>query len=224
MHALAAVLGGAQSMSVNAFDEALATPTAFSQTLSLRTQQIIAFETGVTSVVDPLGGAYSIEAITNQLEEKATGILAKLEDMAGPEAFEYISRESHEAAYRRQKAIDSGQQVVIGVNRFQTDEGEELPAGHEEVLRVDPAWRTKQVQRLNQVKQDRDSAAAQAAKRRLVEAYLAKENILEPALEAVQAYLSVGEIVQALADAGDPVELRRRGGFILRLYGTGGGG
>ena len=94
MHALAAVLGGAQSMSVNAFDEALATPTAFSQTLSLRTQQVIAFETGVTLVVDPLGGAYSIEAITTQLEEIAAGILAKLEDMAGPEAFEYISQES----------------------------------------------------------------------------------------------------------------------------------
>ena len=224
IHALAAVMGGAQSMSVNAFDEALATPTAFSQTLSLRTQQIIAFESGVTSVVDPLGGAYAVESLTNELEHKASEILAKLEDMQGPEAFEYISRESHEAAYRRQKAIDSGDQIVVGVNRFQTDEDDDLPAEHHEVLKVDPAWHTKQVQRLEQVKAGRDPGAAEAAKRRLVEAYLAKENILEPTLEAAQAYLSVGEIVQALSAAGDSVELRKRGGFILRLYGTDAGG
>ena len=224
IHALAAVMGGAQSMSVNAFDEALATPTAFSQTLSLRTQQIIAFESGVTSVVDPLGGAYAVESLTNELEHKASEILAKLEDMQGPEAFEYISRESHEAAYRRQKAIDSGEQIVVGVNRFQVEEDEDLPGEHHEVLKVDPAWHTKQVQRLEQVKAGRDPGAAEAAKRRLVEAYLAKENILEPTLEAAQAYLSVGEIVQALSAAGDSVELRKRGGFILRLYGTDAGG
>ena len=221
VHALAAVLGGAQSMSVNAFDEALATPTAFSQTLSLRTQQIIAFETGVTSVVDPLGGSYCVETLTNELEKKATGILETLEDMEGPEAFEYISRESHEAAYRRQKAIDSGQQVVVGLNRFQTDDEEDLGGGHEEILQVDPAWRFNQIQRLEKVKAERDAPVAESANTRLVEAYLARENIVEPTLEAVKAYLSIGEIVQALSQAGDPAELRRRGGFILRLYGTG---
>ena len=224
IHALAAVMGGAQSMSVNAFDEALATPTAFSQTLSLRTQQIIAFETGVTDVVDPLGGSYCVETLTNELEKKATAILETLEDMEGPEAFEYISRESHEAAYRRQKAIDTGQQVVVGVNRFQTVEEEDLIAGHEEILKVDPAWRLNQMRRLEKVKEERDNLVAEAAKGRLVEAYLARQNIVEPTLEAVKAYLSVGEIVQALSQAGDPAELRRRGGFILRLYGTGVGG
>jgi methylmalonyl-CoA mutase N-terminal domain/subunit len=224
VHALAAVMGGAQSMSVNAFDEALATPTAFSQTLSLRTQQIIAFESGVTSVVDPLGGAYSIESLTNELEHRANEILAKLDDMEGPEAFEYISRESHEAAYRRQKAIDAGEQVVVGVNRFQADEDQDLPAGQHEVLEVDPAWRTKQVGRLEKVKASRDPVAVDAAKRRLVEAYLARENILDPTLEAVESYMSVGEMVQTLSAVGDSVELRRRGGFILRLYGTGAGG
>lgn len=221
MHALAAVMGGAQSMSVNAFDEAMATPTAFSQTLSLRTQQVIAFESGVTSVVDPMGGAYSIESLTNQLEEKANEIVDKLESMEGSEAFEYISRESHEAAYRRQQDIDSGKQVVVGVNRFQVEEDEDLPTGHEEVLKVDPAWRTNQIERLERVKRQRDQSLTEAAKARLVAAYLAKENILEPTLQAAQAYLSVGEIVQTLAEAGDPVELRRRGGFILRLYGSG---
>ena len=224
IHALAAVLGGAQSMSVNAFDEDLATPTAFSQTLSLRTQQIIAFETGVTAVVDPLGGSYCVEALTNELEKRAIEILGTLEDMEWTEAFEYISRESHEAAYRRQKAIDSGQQVVVGVNRFQTDEEEDLGGGSEEILKVDPAWRLNQMQRLEKVKEERDNLVAESAKDRLVEAYLARENIVEPTLEAVKAYLSVGEIVQALSRAGDPAELRRRGGFILRLYDTGVGG
>ena len=220
IHALAAVLGGAQSMSVNAFDEAMATPTAFSQTLSLRTQQIIAFETGVTSTVDPLGGSYCVEALTNELEQKANQILEILEGMDGQEAFDYISRESHEAAYRRQKAIDSGEQVMVGVNRFETDEDEDLPVGQEEVLKVDPEWHRDQVRRLKQVKDERDDAVAETAKHRLVEAYLAKENIVEPTLQAVQAYLSIGEIVQALSKAGDSVELRKRGGFILRLYGT----
>ena len=220
IHALAAVLGGAQSMSVNAFDEALATPTTFSQTLSLRTQQIIALETGITSTVDPLGGSYCIETLTNDLEQKANQILDKLESMDGQEAFDYISKESHEAAYRRQKAIDSGQQVIVGVNRYQTEEDEELQVGQEEVLKVDPAWRREQVQRLKKVIENRDNEAVEAARRRLVEAYLAKENIIEPTLQAVEAYLSVGEIVQALSEAGDSVELRKRGGFILRLYGT----
>ena len=223
IQALAAVLGGAQSMSVNAFDEALATPTAFSQTLSLRTQQIIAFETGVTSVVDPLGGSYCVETLTNELEEKASEILETLQDMHGTEAFEYISQESHEAAYRRQKAIDSGEQVVVGVNRFQTAEEEDLAVGPEEILKVDPAWRLTQIRRLEKVQAERDTLAAEAAKSRLVEAYLAKENIVGPTLEAVRAYLSVGEIVQALSEAADAEELRRRGGFILRLYGTGHG-
>lgn len=219
IHALSAVLGGAQSMSVNAFDEAMATPTAFSQTLSLRTQQIIAFESGVTSVVDPLGGSYCIEALTNELEVKANEILRTLEDMGGQEAFDYISRESHEAAYRRQKAIDSEQQVVVGVNRFRFDEDDDLAVGQAEVLEVDPEWRNKQIRRLAQVMKGRDNKVAESAKRRLVEAYLAKDNIVEPTLEAVQAYLSVGEIVQALSEAEDPVVLRKRGGFILRLYG-----
>ena len=223
IHALAAVLGGAQSMSVNAFDEALATPTAFSQTLSLRTQQIIAFETGVTSVVDPLGGSYCVETLTNELEEKTSEILETLQDMDGTEAFEYISQESHEAAYRRQKAIDSGEQVVVGVNRFQTDEEEDLAVGPQEILQVYPEWRLNQMQRLEQVQAGRDTLAAKAAKSRLVEAYLAKENIVGPTLQAVRAYLSVGEIVQALSEAADAEELRRRGGFILRLYGTGHG-
>ena len=220
MHALAAALGGAQSMSVNAFDEAMATPTQFSQTLSLRTQQIIAWETGVTSVVDPLGGSYCVEALTGELERSAARILATLEESDVPQALDYITRQSHEAAYRRQNAIDSGRQVVVGVNRFRTNGDPGYPGPPVEVLRTDLAWRREQVRRLERVKKDRDQAKTEAARRRLVDAYLARENIVEPTLEAVRAYLSIGEIVSALSEAGDPAELLQRGGFIYRPYGA----
>ena len=219
IHALAAVLGGAQSLSVNAFDEALAIPTAFSQTISIRTQQIVAHETGLAQVVDPLGGSYCIEALTGQLEEQAAQILRELEGLDGPRAFERISQESHQAAYRRQQAIDSGRQVVVGVNRFRMDEEAELPLQPREVLKADAAWRRKQMERLAKVKRERDPAQAEAARGRLVEAYLEGANIVPTALEAAKAYLSIGEMVQALAEAKGPVELRKRGGFILRLYG-----
>ena len=112
---------------------------------------------------------------------------------------------------------------MIGVNRFETEEDEDLPVGQQEVLKVDPEWRHEQVRRLTQVKGDRDDAVAETAKHRLVGAYLAKDNIVEPTLQAVQAYLSIGEIVQALSKVGDSVKLRKRGGFILRLYGTSAG-
>ncbi|MDP6227992.1 MAG: methylmalonyl-CoA mutase family protein, partial [Dehalococcoidia bacterium] len=220
MHALAAALGGAQSMSINAFDEALATPTQFSQTLSMRTQQIIACETGVTSVVDPLGGSYCVEAITGELEQSAARILETLEEMDLPQALDYMAGQSNEAAYRRQNAIDSGRQVVVGINRFRTDADSGYPEPQVEVLKADPAWRHEQVRRLEQVKQRRDQARAQEAKRRLVKAYLAKENIVEPTFEAVRSYLSIGEIVGALSEAGDPAELLQRGGFIYRAYGA----
>jgi methylmalonyl-CoA mutase N-terminal domain/subunit len=220
VHALAAAMGGAQSMSVNAFDEAMATPTQFSQTLSLRTQQIIAWETGVTSVVDPLGGSYCVEALTSELERSAARILEPLEEMGVPQALDYITRQSNEAAYRRQNAIDSGRQVVVGVNRFRTNGVSDYPEAPVAVLRADPAWRREQVRRLERVKKNRDQAKAEEARRRLVDAYLAKENIVDPTLEAVRAYLSIGEIVKALSEAGDPAELLQRGGFVYRPYGA----
>jgi methylmalonyl-CoA mutase N-terminal domain/subunit len=109
---------------------------------------------------------------------------------------------------------------VVGVNRFRTDVDSGYPEPPVEVLKADPAWRQEQVRRLDRVKKSRDPARAEEAKRRLVEAYLAKENIVGPTLEAVRAYLSIGEIVGALSEAGDPAELLQRGGFIYRAYGA----
>jgi methylmalonyl-CoA mutase N-terminal domain/subunit len=219
---LAAVAGGAQSLSVNAFDEALAIPTPFSQTLAIRTQQVIALESGITRVVDPFGGSYCIEALTNELEHRAQAILAHLESMEGEQSWRWMSDETHRAAYRRQLEIDSGRRTVIGVNAFVSEGDEELGrAERAEALKPDPAWRSKQIARLERVKRERDPHAVEAARRRLVDAYRARDNIVGPTREAVKAYMSIGEIVEALSAAGTPDELRKRGGFVLRLYGRG---
>lgn len=223
LHTLAAVAGGTQSLSVNAFDEALAIPTPFSQMLAIRTQQVIALESGITRVVDPFGGSYAIEALTDELERRALTILAELESMEGEQAWRWMSDETHRAAYRRQLEIDSGRRTVIGVNAFVTDNDEELSrAERAEALKPDPAWRSKQIARLERVKRERDPRAVDAARRRLVDVYRARDNIVGPTREAVKAYMSIGEIVDALSAAGTPDELRKRGGFVLRLYGRGG--
>jgi len=194
IHALAAALGGAQSMSVNSFDEVLATPTRAAATLSLRTQQIVASETGVTKVIDPLGGAFAIEALTDQLEEAARELLAKLEALPDHDAFALMQELTREEAYRRQRAIDAGKIAVVGVNCF-TEAAEEADgAPRVEPLRYDPDWRDKQVQRLTAVRRSRDPRRAEAARTRLARAYRERENIVLPMLEAVGAYLSIGEI------------------------------
>jgi len=224
LHALAAVLGGAQSLSVNGFDEALAIPSRLAQTLSLRTQQVIAYETGLTAVADPLGGSYCIEALTEALEERAWALFHDLERLSPRQAWEEMSRQGHEAAYRRHVAVDRGEKIVVGVNRFVLPEEEDEPVlsllseDTREEPSYDPSWREKQIGRLLRVKRERDEARAQKALRRLEEAYRERVNILEPTLEAVEAYLSIGEIVGALARAEGPEALRRRGGFILRHY------
>ena len=161
-----------------------------------------------------------MEALTGELEQGAARILETLEEMDLPQALDYMAEQSNEAAYQRQNAIDSGRQVVVGVNRFRTNGDPGYPGPPVEVLRTDLAWRREQVRRLERVKKDRDQAKTEAARRRLVDAYLARENIVEPTLEAVRAYLSIGEIVSALSEAGDPAELLQRGGFIYRPYGA----
>lgn len=225
IHALAAVLGGAQSMSVNGFDEVIAIPTRLAQTLSIRTQQVIAYESGVTAVADPLGGSWCIERLTEEVEKRAWQVYEEL-DRLGPErAWPEMSAQGHDAAYRRQLAIDRGEKVVVGVNRFVAPPEEDDPIL--ELLALDarrdppfdPAWREKQIRRLMQVKQERDETQAQAARRRLQEAYRERANILPPTIEAVKAYLSIGEICEALAEVEGWETLRKRGGFLLRLYG-----
>ncbi len=197
IHALAAVLGGAQSMSVNSFDEALATPTKASATLSLRTQQIIACESGVAKVLDPLGGSYCIEAITNQLEEKAIEILEELAAMSPKKVFRHIIDQGRESGYLRQKAIDDDERPLVGVNRFTSEESNaKIDLGNVEILEYDLTWRDKQIERLNKVKKERDPVKVDRAKKLLEDAYREKVNIIRPMIEAVKAYLSIGEIVE----------------------------
>jgi methylmalonyl-CoA mutase, N-terminal domain len=221
IHAVAAVMGGAQSLSVNSFDEVLAIPTPAAAMLSLRTQQIIAHETDVASVTDPLGGSYCIEALTNEIETEARLLLEKLENMSATKAWEHMEGEADEAGYRRQRAIDAGERGVIGVNRYriQEEEEEELGLEAKQVFNYDPAWREKQIARLEKAKRERDPRRVEAAGEMLVEAYRARANIVPPMVEAVKACMSIGEITALLAGAGGLENLRRRHGFyVQQLY------
>jgi methylmalonyl-CoA mutase, N-terminal domain len=221
IHALAAVLGGAQSLSVNAFDEGAAIPSKFAQTLSVRTQQILALESGLSGIVDPLGGSWAVESLTNALEETAAARFESMTKMTAAVAWQHVTDSTREAAYRRQLAIDSGELPVVGVNCFEDPDEDDLDLGatvKSAAPDYDPAWREKQIGRLARVKRERDAAAFESARRRLVEAYRLREPIVEPAIEAAEAYLSIGEMVDALAAVAGETELRRRGGFITRLY------
>jgi methylmalonyl-CoA mutase N-terminal domain/subunit len=203
LHALAAVLGGAHSMSVNSFDEALAIPTELSATLSLRTQEIILHESGVAKVIDPLGGSYCVEALTRQLEDEAGKLLEKLEAMEPFAAFRWMDEQTEEEAARRQRAIEAGQRVVVGVNRFRAEDEAGSPGLP--LFEYDPAWRDKQIARLRKVRAERDPALAEKARKRLAEAYREKANIIPPMVEAVKAYLSIGEIARVREEGlGEP--------------------
>lgn len=197
IQAMAAVCGGTQSLHTNAKDEALALPTEASALLALRTQQIIAYESGLADVVDPLGGAYVIEAWTDRIEEQAAGYIRRIEAMGGAlAAIEagFIQREIQESAYRTQREIEEGVQVVVGVNRFREGEAETPP-----VFRVDDEVQRAQVARLSAVKARRDQAAVQRSLEALKEAAKGRDNLMPSILAAVEAYATVGEIAGTLA-------------------------
>ncbi|MEK7847482.1 MAG: methylmalonyl-CoA mutase family protein, partial [Chloroflexota bacterium] len=201
VYALAAVLGGVQSMSVNSFDEVLAIPTEFSATLSLRTQQIIHHETGVSEVVDPLGGAYYVEWLTNRLEEEAAKLLDTIQGMGGAfKAKAWMEQQVREAAFRQQKEMDEGKRVQVGVNAFVEEDDRQFKfvtsRGTDLLYRYDPTVRDKQIARLNRVKAQRDPAAVERARLRLREAFAHKENVLPAFVEATAAYMSGGEIAR----------------------------
>lgn len=220
IHALAAALGGAQSLSVNSYDEVLAIPTEAAATLSLRTQQIIADETDVTAVNDPLGGSYAIEALTQQIEDEVLKEVARLESYPDRQAFESMSADADLAGYRRQLQIDRGQRAMVGVNEHVLDEEaeEEIGLSANEIFEYDPAWRQKQMARLAKVKEERNPAAVEAARARLVQAYRDRENMVEPVVEAVKAYLSIGEITSLLASVAGWEELERRHCFYINQF------
>ena len=194
--ALAAVLGGTQSLHTNGYDEALSLPTEAAAKIALRTQQIIAFESGVTDTVDPLAGSYFIEELTNQLEKAAQLYIDKIDAMGGAvKAIEqdYIQQEIARSAYEYQNEIESGERVIVGVNRFAQ---EEAPA--ENVFRVDDSIRKMQIDKIDALKASRDNKAVQEALRQLAEAAQGSANLMPYILTAVECYSTLGEIANVL--------------------------
>jgi methylmalonyl-CoA mutase, N-terminal domain len=197
MQALAAVLGGCQSLHTNARDEALALPTEASARLALRTQQVIAHETGVTETVDALGGAYAVEAATDELEREALRLLDRIEDRGGAlKAIEQgeIQREIQESAYRHQRRVEAGEQVIVGVNRYQ-EEDSSAPA---DILRIDPEAEREQVERVRAVRAHRDPAAWRSALAAVEDRARGGGNLVPAMVDAVLAGATVGELAGCL--------------------------
>jgi methylmalonyl-CoA mutase N-terminal domain/subunit len=191
------VLGGTQSLHTNSYDEALALPTEDAVRIALRTQQIIAHETGVTNTIDPLGGSYFVEALTDRLEQAAYDYFAKIDQLGGMVAAvkdNYPQREIADAAFQLQSEIDAGERIVVGVNKYTEGDGEQTP-----ILRIDPALERKQIDRVQTVKAARDSAAVERALAALREgAARERDNLMPYLLDAARVHCSEGEIVQAL--------------------------
>ncbi len=197
VEALAAVLGGTQSLHTNSYDEALALPTEDAVTIALRTQQMLAHETGATNTVDPLGGSYFVEALTDRMEQSAYEYFKKIDELGGMvEAVKlnYPQREIADAAFELQQEIDSGQRIVVGVNSYVAADEEPIPT-----LRVDPALEPKQIGRLNAARARRDGAAVERTLAALREdAAHEDRNLMEPLLACARAHASEGEIVESL--------------------------
>lgn len=196
LQALAAVLGGTQSLHTNSRDEALALPTEESARIALRTQQIIAYESGVADTVDPLGGSYYIESLTDRMEEEIQKYLDKIDQMGGAVAAieqGYMQNEIHHAAYETQKQIESGEMIIVGLNRFRI-ENEAQP----ELLRVDPGIQIEQEKRLAELRQNRDQEKVSKSLRNLAERARSSDNLMPAILDCVRSYATVGEICDVL--------------------------
>jgi methylmalonyl-CoA mutase N-terminal domain/subunit len=197
IEALAGVLGGTQSLHTNSYDEALALPTEEAVTIALRTQQVIAHETGVTNTVDPLGGSYFVEALTDDMEERCYAYFAKIDELGGMVAatkLNYPQREIADAAFELQQEIDAGERTVVGVNRYLSADEEAIPT-----LRVDPALEHKQIGRLQAARAARDGAAVERSLAELRESAAHEQrNLMEPLLACARAHASEGEIIESL--------------------------
>jgi methylmalonyl-CoA mutase, N-terminal domain len=194
--ALSAVLGGTQSLHTNSFDEALALPTEEAVRVALRTQQILAHETGVTNTIDPLGGSYFIEALTDRMEEAAYAYFEKIDQLGGMvDAIKqnYPQREIADASFRLQEEIERGERIIVGVNRYQQADDHSL-----EILRIPPELERKQIGRVQEVRARRDSEAVETALSTLREAAAGDTNLMEPLLDAARAHATEGEIVESL--------------------------
>jgi len=198
IQALAGVFGGTQSLHTDAYDEALALPTDQAALIALRTQQIIAEETGVANTIDPLGGSYFVESLTNKMEQGALEYFRKIDAMGGMVAAiekGFPQREIQDSAYHYQKAVERGSQVIVGVNKYQVEE--ESPIS---ILAIDESVRTHQIERLESVHQKRDAGAVVNALEKLKRAARDEENTMPATIEAVREYATLGEICSALRD------------------------
>ena len=196
MQALAAVLGGTQSLHTNSKDEALALPSEAAALLALRTQQIIACESGVTDTTDPLAGSYYIENLTNEIERRATDYLARIDEMGGAVAAierGYMQREIQNAAFLYQREIETRERIIVGVNEYTS--GDSTPS---DILKVNPELEEKQRMRLAKVRAERDQAAASKALARVEAAARDGSNLMPPIIDAVRAYGTLGEIADAM--------------------------
>jgi methylmalonyl-CoA mutase N-terminal domain/subunit len=196
--ALAAVLGGTQSLHTNSMDEALCLPSEEAVQVALRSQQIIAYETGVSDTVDPLGGSYYVEELTCEIFSRAEAYIAKIDEMGGAAAAiekGFIQREIQDSAYRYQREIERGERVVVGLNRFQVQE--EKPKN---LLRVDPAVRISQIDKLKKLKSRRDQRVVAEALSELKKTAEGKDNLMMPILKAVKTYATLGEICDTLRE------------------------
>lgn len=202
VYGMAAIMGGVQSLHINSFDEPFAIPTELSAALSVRTQQIINYETGIASVVDPLGGSYYVEWLTDKLEEEAQSIIDTIQSRGGAfKNYEWMKAEVRKAAWDWQKDLDSGKTILVGSNWFVDPDDIQIKAfkamqqheGLEALTEYDPTIRDKQIARLNKVRRERDNEKLEKAMKNLSNAIKADENILPPLIEAVKCYMSQGE-------------------------------
>jgi methylmalonyl-CoA mutase N-terminal domain/subunit len=197
IQALAAVLGGTQSLHTNSFDEALCLPTEEAVRVALRTQQIIAYESGVANTVDPLGGSYYTEALTNEMEEKAMEYIQKIDDMGGAiAAIEkgFFQKEIADSAYRYQREIDEKKRTIVGLNEY-TVEGEECPV---ELLRINPKIEREQFERLQKLKRERNNKKVKVTLEKLYDSAEKDENLMPAIIDAVKTYATMGEITEVL--------------------------
>ena len=204
IQALAAVLGGTQSLHTNSYDEALALPSEDAVRVALRTQQIIAEESGVADIVDPMGGSFAIEKLTNEMESEITDYLREIREIGQGSVRDgvlegiqqgYFHREIQEASYEYQKRVDAGKEVVVGVNEYQSEEDTAV-----DILKIDEKTRDRQLARLEQVKADRDDDDVEQRLAVLQEAIAKDENVMPPIIEAVKVYATMGEIMAVFED------------------------
>jgi methylmalonyl-CoA mutase N-terminal domain/subunit len=197
VQALAAVLGGTQSLHTNGYDEALALPTAQAATLALRTQQVLAYESGAGDTVDPLAGSYYVESLTTAVEEKAREYLDRIEEMGGAaEAIAYMQEEIHRAAYDHQLAVEHGERVIVGVNRFASEAQEEIDLGQPDFSALERSQRAK----LAAIKGSRDDAEVRARLEAIRAAARGTDNLMPHIIDAVKAMVTLGEISDALRE------------------------